>query len=87
MFLLRQAPPIYDVNKSSKGHVIGNHTTVEPPNNDVKKPTYFPPDKGGTGIGKKQRFLGLRMKKKHVKIRSQIVKWCPTTIYVYFQGT
>ena len=38
-------------------------TTVEPPNNDVKKNTYFPSDKGGTGIGRKQRFLGLRMKK------------------------
>ena len=39
-------------------------TTVEPLNNDVKKkPTYFPPDKGGTGIGEK-RFVGLKMKKK-----------------------
>ena len=40
-----------------------NPNTVELPNNDVKKPTYFPSDKGGTGIGRKQRFLGLRMKK------------------------
>ena len=38
-------------------------TTLDPPNNSVQKNTYFPPDKGGTGIGNKQRFLGLEMKK------------------------
>ena len=44
--------------------ILGSLNTVEPPNNDVKKNTYFPSGKGGTGIGRKQRFLGLRMKKK-----------------------
>ena len=45
---------------------------------------YFPPEKEDAGKGNKKRFLGLRMKKNHVEILSEIVKWCPIEYtYIY----